>query len=737
MAESIPSLLQDGTCDTPSFEISEETKDEILAAIGYDGSQLTLEQRRFLWDCGWRPEDVVPNYDPDDYAESPLFEGCEEAEKPSEEEILVEQAEALGKQFNYDGSMLTLEQRRALLKKMFALHLKDNGQRSPQYYADKSQCLSVAETAWPGIVGYLKADRLKRGFIEPEELIDRLGKLKPSDNFELRKFRHPRMEWKSPTPLEEEPLEIGPSWPTWLYDQLYAVSDMENQLGRKSAAQHHQQIRKSADQHRQEIKDRWAAVESGVELTPLPDLHLLKNMGHSPGGTLFPWYLVKGLITLREHANEIGGQSYNEEYDSAMAKREKAINRWRERNPDSILADDPISIYKTWPTDLMDELNEIDLEAIRCGRRKYVALLRVAETKMQTLVAFWMDCGLVTGQRTPPSCWWQDPKAKAKRLPKPRNLQERLDVIKTEFGHHSDIGKKVRMIETSCWLESTINGDSEPASDPPLPQSLLDELDIVWRNRDRLDQDDTEDEMIARFRRWRESKYQQCVDEGLRTPPQLGSDTGPEEPVQTASPECFGLINLVRDGTSGSVIAPEETRQLQENPSRARRQLRMNPTAEDRAIWPGRLRPRTKSEVQTSWRDRLRTRPDAVGALRDRTKAANTQTRKPQGIIKRRKVSKKKRPAATKGQATTFTTQKADPSHPGTQSHFNESASQAASGSVTKARGANLRRRSPRQISTAQPQGVQKIRNGNRSSFALTTYRKQGLLRLLTPPRSE
>ena len=150
--------------------------------------------------------------------------------------------------------------------------------------------------------------------------------------------------------------------------------------------------------------------------------------------------------------------------------------------------------------------------------------------------------------------------------------------------------------------------------------------------------------MIASFRRWRESSHRQCVEKGLRTPPQLGSDSGPEEPVQMASPECFGQINLAR----------EETRQFRENPSRARHQLRMNPKVEDRGI-QGRLQPRMKSEVQPSWRDRLRTRPAVVGTLRDTTKAASTQTSKPQGIIKRRKVSKKKQPAATKGHPTTFT----------------------------------------------------------------------------------
>jgi hypothetical protein len=40
-------------------------------------------------------------------------------------------------------------------------------------------------------------------------------------------------------------------------------------------------------------------------------------------------------------------------------------------------------------------------------------------------------------------------------------------------------------------MESIFNIDSEPnASITPLPQSLLDELDIVWRDRDSLDRDD-------------------------------------------------------------------------------------------------------------------------------------------------------------------------------------------------------------------------------------------------------
>lgn len=622
------------------------------------------------------------------------FELCKEA-KESGDEILVEQAQALGKKFDYDGSVLTPEQRRAVFEKYWAMHCETFELRSPQYYEGKSQCLSVSETAWPGAVAMLKAQKLKQGYVEPEDLIARLRMLKPSDNFELRKFRHPPMSWKSPTPLEEEGLETGPSCPHWLFDQLCDVTHMESRSSRHLTDQYRQ--------YRREIKDRWAEVESGMELTPLPDLHLLRNMGRSPGGTLFPWYLVKGLITLRNHADDQGDKVYNEEYNSVMVKREGVINRWKERNPDSILADDLLSIYRTWPADLMDDLDELDREAIRCGRRKYVALLREAEKKMQALVIFWKNCGLVTGQRTLPSSWWQDPKAKVERLPKPQYLNNRLDAIKTAFGYFDDKGKKLRMIETSRWIESMINGDSDPtAADTPLPPSLLDELDIVWRDRDWLDHDDTEDEMIARIRRWRNSKHQQYLEKGLRTSPQLGSDIGPEEPVQKAR----------------SPIAPEETRQLREKLSRgARPQPGTKMTmAEDQAFWRGRLRPRI--EGQTSWRDRLRPRSDAV--------TAST------------KASKKKRPVATKGRATTSITQKADLFYQSSAKyHSNESSPRAIPGPVTKAeRIKNVRRQCRRQASAAQPQGVQKARNGQRRRAALTTNRKQGLLHLLTPPQS-
>ncbi|KAH8800866.1 hypothetical protein F5884DRAFT_757705 [Xylogone sp. PMI_703] len=716
-----------------------EFAEEIGIQVDYDGSVLKPEQRRvlireFLAELG-----CVACFGIREEAKN----SSEEIKELSEEEILVDQAEALGKEFDYDPSVLTPEQRQAVFKKYFAMHCETYGIRPPQYYEGKSQCLSVSETAWPGAVAMLKAEKLKRGYIEPEDLIERLSKLKPSNNFELRKFRHPFMSWESLTPLEEEGFEMPPPLPDWLIKHCSAVNPIEQRMVQQcragKVAVSYRWIKEWAVRFGQEVNDRWTAVESSVELVPLPDSPLLRDMGHSPGGTLFPWYLVKGLMTLRERADEMGRESYDEEYKSAVVKREEAINRWRESNPDSILAEDPLSIYKTWPADLMDELNEIDREAIRCGRRKYVALLEETEPKMQELVTFWRDCGLITGQRTPPSCWWQDPKAKVKQLLQPQYLTERLKAINTEFGWDSDMAEKLRMIEASRWKESIINGDSEPtACDTSLPQPLLDELDIVWQDRDRLNDDDTEDEMIARMRQWRKSKHQQRLEERLRTtPPQFGLNPGPEVPGREAKhPVCSRQMNLLQDGTPNSVIAPEGMRQHRGKLSRGtRRQSRIKPPAEDQTMWRGRLRTRTKPEEQTTWRDRLRPRSNAVTASRDKTKATNTQTGKPQGIVKRKKASKKRQLARTKGQATAFTTQTANPSHCSTQSYFNEGTSQTVPGNVTKARGTNLRRRSPLQASVAQPQGVQKTHNGNRRQTrrlmtALTTSR------LITPPQS-
>ena len=79
-----------GTYENPPCEATKDEQDEMLDGIGYDGSHLTIEARLFLWECGWRPEDIIPNYNPDEYANSPLYEWREviEVVEPSEDEVL-------------------------------------------------------------------------------------------------------------------------------------------------------------------------------------------------------------------------------------------------------------------------------------------------------------------------------------------------------------------------------------------------------------------------------------------------------------------------------------------------------------------------------------------------------------------------------------------------------------------------------------------------------------------------
>lgn len=536
----------------------------MLDGIGYDGSHLTREARLLLWECGWRPEDMIPNYNADDYANSPLYEWREVIE-PSEDEILAEQADALAEQLDYDGSRLTPEQRRALFKKYWPMHLETLGLRSPQHYGHKSQCISVSETAWPGAASLVEAERLKRGYIEPDDLINRLQKLKPSDNFELRKYCHPYMSWVRPTPLEEKGFEVLPPPSEWLQRYLGKVTSLEWKMALQSASEDHQKIKDWADQHCQEMTDRWNAVQFGPDQTPLPDLQLLKDIGHSPEGTLFPWYLVKGLMTLRDQAIKTADASYREEYHIAEIERKEAIQRWSQTNPDVILADDAMSIYKTWPPDLMDELGEIDREGIRRGGRKCMAILIEAEKKMQELVTFWTDCGLVTGHRTSPQCWWQDIKAMTKWLAKPEGMQKRLDAIETDLGYSTDERDKLRCIEMSRWIESTTNSNLEPAQlDIPLPQRLLFELYLVWRDNNLLDRDKTEDKMISKICYWRMAKERQRVEEGLCTSLQSKLNPRSDKPVQITSSIRAELENISKANALSLILTPAEALQLQE-----------------------------------------------------------------------------------------------------------------------------------------------------------------------------
>ncbi len=87
-------------------------------------------------------------------------------------------------------------------------------------------------------------------------------------------------------------------------------------------------------------------------------------MGRSPSGTTFPRHLVKGLHELRNLANERGRRYYDEEYEKAKVQRREIIHRWQDDNPASVLEHDPISIYRTWPSALMDSLDALDQRVI-------------------------------------------------------------------------------------------------------------------------------------------------------------------------------------------------------------------------------------------------------------------------------------------------------------------------------------------------------------------------------------
>lgn len=58
----------------------------------------------------------------------------------------------------------------------------------------------------------------------------------------------------------------------------------------------------------------------------------------------------------------------------------------------------------------MDKLDGIDRETARFERSSYIGLPEEAEKEMQELPKFWRECGLITGQRTPPSpdVLWRD-----------------------------------------------------------------------------------------------------------------------------------------------------------------------------------------------------------------------------------------------------------------------------------------------------------------------------------------
>ena len=181
---------------------------------------------------------------------------------------------------------------------------------------------------------------------------------------------------------------------------------------------------------------------------------------------------------MRLEADNTGPRCYDEEYKTVGTQKAEAIDRWKEKTPITTLQHFPIAVlpfdcpvelkaelsriprYNAWPAELMDELREIDRDAVRRGRRRYMDLLRETEKKMQELVMFWRNCGAITGQRSPPLSWWLAPEWDAhhsRSFRWPPRLVERLDTINAETKQPD--GAKEILIEMSRWKEAIMKLD--------------------------------------------------------------------------------------------------------------------------------------------------------------------------------------------------------------------------------------------------------------------------------------
>ena len=354
--------------------------------------------------------------------------------------------------------------------------------------------------------------------------------MKPSHNYTLRKYRSPQILWdKSPIP-ETPRIEDIPE-PDWFGWQEHGIRGLKKRLGDSLTKTYLDEARKY-----------WERV-CDIELTRVPDIYLLTHINHSPSGTLFPRYLVKALWELLDSTHKRGLRYHYDKEDRAKRMREETIRQWQEEHSGEILADDALSIYRTWPAELMARLDEVDREAIREGRKLYMADLAKTGQKMQELVAFWRNCGLITGTRTPPSPQWPDPKAKLRELIWPDYFAERLSAVRSKFGYGNNEGEKRVMIEETRWKETVLHAHLDPTtselhvpepalllhggkhswdveqsevqkreviwkcwelSELPITQPLLQKLEVVWKGwEDHLDDEYVEDAMIDVLGRWR------------------------------------------------------------------------------------------------------------------------------------------------------------------------------------------------------------------------------------------
>ena len=453
---------------------------------------------------------------------------------------------------DHDGEMLA--KRHEEFMRAFRNVLRYEGLRSPSYYQDKSQCISFQDCP-PGEMGTIKAQRLSWGYVDPEDLVKRLRQLKPSHKFTLRKFQHPYMPWdKTPTP--STPALVTFPEPDWLYWQQCGINDLEGRLGEPLTIAYYDEAQKY-----------WEKV-SDIQLTPVPDISLLKHINHSPSGTLFPRFLVEALKELFDSANKRALSCNNSKSNQATVKREETICQWREEHPDAVLADDVLSRYRTWPRELMDRLDGIDQEAIREGRRSYMADLEKTGRKMEELVASWRDCGLITGSRTPQSPQWPDPKAKLRGRDMPQYVWARIHKSQVDIGFGYEYYKR-KVFECARWAEAVLNTDSDAMiSQMPLTESLLEEADLILKGLETfVDEEDMEDALIDMLGRRRRGEEKKPCSESSGTPE---PDSGAEIPRSKLS--------------RSDIRALREAEALQLLPEKV--------AADGGATWHSRLRPR-------------------------------------------------------------------------------------------------------------------------------------------------
>ena len=498
----------------------------------------------------------------------------------------------------------TPAERHALFMTGFTNILQHEGLRSPGYYRDKSQCIFFQDCS-PAEMGIIKAERLKWGYVEPKELAKRLRQLKPSHNYTLRKYRPPQILWdKSPIP-ETPRIEDIPE-PEWFFWQERSIRGLKKRLGDSPTKTYLDEARKY-----------WERV-CDIELTPVPDTYLLTHINHSPSGTLFPRYLVKALWELLDSTHKRGLRYQDDKEDRAKRIREETIRQWQEEHSGEILADDALSIYRTWPAELMARLDEVDREAISEGRKLYMADLAKTGQKMQELVAFWRNCGLITGTRTPPSPQWPDPMAKLRGIYKPSYLCERLRAVRSELGYGNNEGEKRVMIEKTRWKETVLHAYLDPrtselhvpepalllhggkhswdveqsevqkreviwkgweSSELPLTQPLLQKLEVVWKGYEGLlDDEYVEDAMIDVLGRWRRGEEDEPCS-GTSSPPER--DSGMDMPCSRLS-------------RSDTRALTDGLRFLRKHPSNKRRSRDCNGLTMNSTTWLGRLRSRSK-----------------------------------------------------------------------------------------------------------------------------------------------